>query len=366
METRKDYYSILGLTEEDKKLSGEEFQKKLKANYRQLSLKWHPDRNPGDKEAEEKFKEAAEAYSVLSDPQKKEEYDNPMSHFTFNGNMDMDDIMRHFQMTFGEDFGFTHFTSDGGFHNMRQKGSNIQGSVNITLEDVLNGVEKKVRFTRKKVCHTCNGTGVASYSREEKCPHCNGSGFLVQGYNMMAIRTTCPYCGGYGKIITNPCKDCGGTGLENEQIEKSFTVPKGAVNGMTLTIRGLGNEIPGDGNIPGDLNITIIQQPHPVFKRMGSDLMMKVNVSVTDAILGGNVRIITLSGKKLDVHIPRGSEEGKMLTVNGYGLPIYNSNSMGDLICVVHIVMPNKLNEKEVKLLEKLSKSDNFKSLRNG
>lgn len=364
MNERKDYYKILGLTEEDKKLPKDEFLKKVSKNYKKLAIQYHPDRNPGNKEAEEKFKEVNEANQVLSDYDgKKVEYDNPMSNFQFTGNMNMDDILRHFQMSFGDDFGFGSFGFGGG-GQMRQKGSNINGSVTVTLEDILNGVEKKIKFTRKKVCHTCNGTGKDKNSREETCPHCHGYGYITQGHSgFMMVRSTCPYCNGTGKIVINPCRTCGGDGLEDETIEKTFTLPKGVPDGMVFRMTGMGNEIPGNGNIPGDVNIVIHELPHPIFQREGDNLIMLLNVGVVDAILGSKVRIETLNKKKIDVTIPMGSEEGKHLTIPGYGLPIYKSNGFGDLICIVHILMPKKLGDKEVKLLEKLKGTDSFKHL---
>lgn len=361
MEERKDYYKILGLTEEDKKLPKDDFLKKLSKNYKKLAIQYHPDRNPGNKEAEEKFKEINEANQVLSDYDgKKVEYDNPMSNFRFSGNMNMDDILRHFQSTFGEDFGFESFGFDGG-EPLHKKGSNIRGTVNVTLEDVLNGSVKKVRYPRKKVCHSCNGTGKDGDSREEVCSHCQGRGFVVRGYGYMSLRTTCPYCQGSGKIVINPCKTCGGSGLEDEVVEKSLNIPKGVFGGMTFSMTGLGNEIQGKNSIPGDLNITINELQHPTFLRDGNNLIMKINVSVIDAILGTKKRITVLNGKKIDVTIPSCSEDGKQLIIKGYGLPQYGTNIPGDLICCVHIVMPRNLTEKDIKALEKINKSDSFK-----
>jgi len=349
MEERKDYYKILGV---DKNASLDE----IKAAYKKLAVKYHPDRNPGDKEAEKKFKDAAEAYDVLRDPNKRAEYDNPMSNFRFSGGMSMDDIMNHFRSTFGEDFGF------GGGGHSRMQGSDIQGRITFTLEDAFYGAKKKVRFTRKKVCHSCNGTGRGKDSREEPCPYCHGMGYIVQGNAMMQIRRTCPHCQGRGMVLVNPCKTCGGNGVEDETIEKSFDLPKGIVNGMSFSISGLGNEVPGEGNIPGDLVIIAIEQPHPVFARNGNDLVMQLNIGVIDAILGTKARILTLNGKKLDVNVPRGSEDGKHLVIPGYGLPVYGTSMTGNLVCVVHIVMPTKLNDKEVKKLEELRKLEHFKS----
>lgn len=361
MENRKDYYKILELTEQDKKLPKDEFLKKLSKNYKRLAVKYHPDRNPGDKSAEDKFKEINEANQVLSDYDgKKAEYDNPMSNFHFSGNMDMEEILRHFNMSFGDDFGFNPF----GFGGPRQqKGQDIEGHVSFTLEDVLNGVDKKVRYTKKKVCNTCHGSGKDSHSREEMCPHCHGIGFIQSGNGFMSIRQSCPYCHGSGKIVLNPCKTCGGSGLIDAPAEYSFRIPKGAKSGMVFQGIGLGNEIPGQGNIPGDLLVVAVESPHPVFTRQGNDLIIKVNVSVIDAILGTTVKIETIDKKKLKVTIPSGTEEGKLLLVSGYGLPEYGTGERGNLICSVHIVMPKKLSDKEIKALEKLRDSGSFRYL---
>ena len=361
MEERKDYYKILGLTEEDKKLPKDEFLKKLSKNYKKLAIKYHPDRNPGNKEAEEKFKQVNEANQVLSDYDgKKAEYDNPMGNFQFSGNMDMDEILRHFQMDFGDDFGFGHF-GFGGSEILR--GSDINGTISVTLEDIFNGVEKKIKITRKKSCHKCNGTGKGANSREEKCPHCHGLGFISQGHSFMVLKSTCPYCKGSGKMVLNPCDNCGGNGLEDEVIEKKFMIPKGVPDGIVFRMQGAGNEVKGNMGITGDVNIVIQELPHPKFQRNGNNLIMQLNIGVIDAMLGGKVRIETLNKKKIDITIPSGTEEGKHLLIPRYGLPIYQTDSYGDLVCIIHIVIPKKLNTKEIKALEKLRNSESFKSL---
>jgi molecular chaperone DnaJ len=360
---KKDYYKILELTEEDKNLPKEEFLTKLSKNFKRLAIKYHPDRNPDNKEAEEKFKEINEANQVLSDYDgKKREYDNPMGNFHFSGNMDMEEILRHFNMNFGSDFGFANFGFSNGY-NMPQKGTNIQGCVNISLEDVLNGVEKTIRYNRNKVCSTCQGTGKDSKSKEEKCPHCQGRGAFYQRFNNMTVQSTCPYCGGSGYVLVNPCHTCGGTGFETEVIKKTFKIPAGASDGMVFEFKGLGNDALGDYAVPGDLHVVIREIPHPVFKREGNNLVTTINVSVIDAIIGKKARLTTLNGKTIEITIPRLSEEGKRLVLDGFGLPDVNTGGIGKLICIIHIVMPKKLAEKDVRALEKLSKSPTFKDI---
>lgn len=357
---KKDYYKILELTEEDKNLPKEEFLAKLSKNFKRLAIKYHPDRNPDNKEAEERFKEINEANQVLSDYDgKKKEYDNPMGNFHFSGNMDMEEILRHFNMDFDSftNFGFSNRS------NMPQKGTNIQGHVNIRLEDVLNGVEKTIRYDRKKVCSTCQGTGKDSNSKEEKCPHCQGRGAFFQRFNNMTVQSTCHYCGGSGYVIVNPCHTCGGTGIETEVVKKTFRIPAGTSDGMVFEFKGLGNDALGGYGVPGDLHVVIRETPHPLFKREGNNLITTINVSVIDAIIGKKVRLTTLNGKTIEITIPRLSEEGKRLALDGFGLPDINTGEMGRLICIIHIVMPKNLTEKDVKVLEKLSKSPTFKDV---
>ena len=358
MAERKDYYKILGITEEEKKLTGDAFVKAIKPKYKKLALKYHPDRNPNNKEAEKKFKEAAEAFDVLSDEKKRSEYDNPMSGFSFGGtgNMNMDDIMKHFHTHFGFDdfFGTRN-------QNTIQKGATIRGSVTYTLEDALNGTTKKIRFTKQKVCTTCHGTGKDEHSRVETCPHCHGTGRIIRGNSFMQIQETCPTCKGQGYVVINPCKTCGGTGLEPETVEKSFGLPKGVQDGMTFIISNDGNEVPGEGNIPGDVVVILRELPHEKFKRDGNNLLMTIDVNVVDAILGGKQTVTTLNGKKVDITIPKGSEEGTKIRVSGHGLPQYQSSYVGDLICSIHIKIPKNLSDKDIKTLEKLKKSPTFK-----
>ena len=352
-ENRPDYYKILGLTEEDKNLPKDEFLKKAKTLYKKLAVQYHPDRNPGNKESEAKFKEAAEAYEVLSDYDgKKAQYDNPMSGFSFSGSgMTMEDIIRKFH----EKMGFDPFGNMG--FNETPQSPPINGTVTITLEEILTGCTKKVRYKKNVLCHTCHGTGKDANSKEQICPHCHGTGYMSRGTIGFTIQQTCPYCHGQGRIITNPCHTCGGNGIESIIAEKEFTVPAGVAEGMNYILRGEGSEYPN--TIPGDVYITFREAPHATFKRHGDNLYMRVPVNVLDAITGTKKTIETLSKRKVEIEIPQYTEEGKEIIVRGEGLPRYGAPGIkGNLICVVHIAMPKVMSSSDLKAINKLKKSD--------
>ena len=352
---RKDYYKILGVTDEEKKLTGDAFVKAIKPKYRKICLANHPDKNPGNKEAEERFKDAAEAYEVLSNKEKRAEYDNPMSNFRFSGSSNMEDILRHFSSSFG----FNPFHDFGFGQNTVQKGSSIRGTVTFTLEDVLNGFTKKVKFKKQVRCQNCHGTGKTSQTIEEACPHCHGLGMIRQSNGWMTMEQTCPHCGGTGKVIKNPCPSCGGSGLETQIVEESFTFPKGAISGLTVELKGRGHETATPNGINGDVYITLQEAPHQIFRRDGNDLLLDVNVGVLDAITGCKKKVKTLSGKTIEITIPQGSDEYNEIYVTGEGLPQYNSNIVGDLVCKLHIVMPKSLTDKQKKLINNLKKTFN-------
>lgn len=351
---KKDYYKILNLSEDDKKLPKEEFLKKEKKNFKALAIKYHPDKNPNNKDAEIKFKDINEAHQVLSDYDgKKQEYDNPMSNFQFAGFSGMDDILKHFASSFGfhsfDNFGFI------------QKGANIRGTVTFTLEDVLNGFTKKVKFNKQVKCHTCHGTGKSPQTTEETCPYCRGTGQLKSSSGWMTMIETCPHCHGTGKIIKNPCHNCNGTGLEVKTTEETFTFPKGAIDGFTAELKGKGHEAPTPNGVPGDVYIVLKELEHPKFQRHGDNLVTTVNVDVCDAISGCKKIIQTLSGESVTITIPQGVEESYQITLTGHGLPSYDSLIVGDLICKVHIVMPKNLTDKQKKAVENLKKILNGK-----
>lgn len=354
MEEKKDYYKILDI---DKNLPEDEFKKVLRKNYKRLCLKYHPDKNPGDKEAEDSFKDINEAYQVLSDPQKRSEYDNPMSGFHFSGNPNMDDVFQQFSSSFG-------FNPFGGFGfgpnpNVKTKGRPISGTITFTLEDAFYGKVKTFKFKKSVVCHNCHGTGKDKHTTEETCQYCHGYGRIRQSSGYVTVEQTCPHCGGSGKIITNPCSTCDGTGLEYIQVEQNFEISKGASDGMTFTLSEIGNEILWEGNLKGDVVITLKQVPHDKFGRNGDNLSMTLNIPLLDAILGTTITIETISKKNVEVTIPQCSKEGDIITLKGEGLPNFVSNVLGDLLCTIHLIMPDSLSEEELELYKTIKKLNN-------
>ena len=361
MADTKDYYKILGV---DKSASQDE----IKKAFRKLSVKWHPDRNNGSKEAEAKFKEIAEAYEVLGDEAKRKEYDNPKSKFEFHTNggpdfahMNMDDIFKHFHMR-GNPFA----DFDFGFNQQQDKpikGGNIRINMKLTLEEVMNGCTKKIRIKRFEPCTHCNGTGMTAESRRKTCKTCGGTGTAFDPNGFM-IQRKCPTCGGSGYIIENPCKYCNGHGVvQNSTSEISFTIPRGVEDGMQIEYAGLGNASPHGKGTNGSLIVTIEIKEHDVFEKQGRDLVFDLNVNVVEAMLGCTKEINTLDGKTIKVKIPQGTSSGSELRFKGYGLPRYGNTigSLGNMIGIVSVTVPKTLNDNERKLIEELKKQEHFK-----
>lgn len=354
---KKDYYKILGLSEEDKKLQGDSFKSKLKKCYKKKALDLHPDRQHGKsdaekKEAEEKFKEVAEAYEVLSDDTKRSQYDNPMSGFgsAFGGFNGFEDIMNGF-----DPFGF-----NMGGAPKNPKGQTIRITIGATLEELYNGVTKQIKYKKNTKCSNCGGSGMTKESRKETCSHCGGTGqFFSQNGGWQTI-STCPYCGGKGSTIINPCKTCGGGGLVEEPITVDITIPKNAPDGIQLVLKGYGGDAP-NGGIPGDLLVVIREMPHAKFARQGNDLYFKLEVPVLDALVGGNVVVTTIDGKQLSAKIQQGVSEGAKIRFSGKGMPINESKTaFGDMFGVVTLKMPQKLNATEIETLKTLQGKGNF------
>jgi molecular chaperone DnaJ len=363
---KRDYYEVL---EVKKNATPEE----IKKAYRQQALKYHPDRNPGDKAAEEKFKEAAEAYEVLSDPQKKARYDQ-FGHAGLGGaagggfsggGMTMEDIFSHFGDIFS-DFGFGGF---GGFgtrgRGQRQvnKGSNLRVKVRLTLEEIEKGVEKKLKVSKYIPCDECHGTGAKGGSSYSTCSTCRGSGQVTRITNtflgQMSTTQVCPSCNGEGKIITNKCHKCAGEGVLRGEEVIPVKIPGGVAEGMQLSVSGKGNAA-RRGGINGDLLVMIEEEHHRELIRDGNDLLYNLYLSVGQATLGAHVEIPTLDGR-VKIKIEPGTQPGKILRLRGKGLPEVNSYGKGDLLVSINVWIPKNLNREEKKILEKLDESPNFK-----
>ena len=364
---RKNYYNILGITEDEKKLQGAEFEKILKKKYRKIALENHPDKNPGDKKAEEKFKEAAEAYEVLGDEKKRKDYDNPASNFDFRasggpdfGGMNMEDILRHFNMG-GFDFGF----GDEKQRKRSVKGGSIRLNFKLTLEEMFSGVTKKFRYTRHELCDTCGGSGMTENSRRKTCKSCGGTGNVFTsaggGFMNISMTRTCPTCGGNGYVIENPCSKCSGHGIVQKENQTEVKIPAGAEHGQTLVMAGLGNFPPHGEGVAGDLLIYIEQIQHDRFERIGDDLFVELEVPIAKSILGCTINVETIDGKEISAKIPPLTHNGTQLRFKGYGMPNIRSGVRGNMIGIVKHVLPEKLDEEDKKLLEQLSKRENFK-----
>lgn len=353
MAERKDYYKILGITDDEKKLQGDEFEKVVKKKYRLNAIKYHPDKQQGKtekekSEAEEKFKEVSEAYEVLSDSQKRQEYDNPMSGFSGFGGFDPFDMM--------SEFGF------GSMNRGPVKGQNMRITIDVTLLELYNGITKKIKYKRNGVCKKCGGSGKSSNTRIEKCPKCNGTGQFVTRNGFMQTITTCPNCGGRGTWMVNPCTECHGNGLSLEEIELEITIPKGAVDGLKMSAQGQGCAPPNGKGIYGDLIVILNEVEHKQFERHGNDLVFDLELPVIDAILGCDKEVSTLDGRRLTTKISPLTEDGTQIRFGGQGMPVYGRDGMyGSMIGVVRVMMPKSLNEEEKKLLNELKTKENFK-----
>ena len=348
---KKDYYDILGV---DRKASASE----IKKAYRKMALKYHPDKNPDDKEAEEMFKKAAEAYEVLSDPDKRARYDQ-FGHAAFDGaggfgggGMNMDDIFSQFGDIFGGAFGGG-FSGFGGTRQRIVKGSNLRIKVNLSLEEVAQGVEKRVKVKRKVK---------APGTTYRTCSTCNGSGQMTRITNTilgrMQTSTTCSSCAGAGQTIDNRPAGADGQGMILEEETVSIKIPPGVVDGMQLKVTGKGNEAPGSG-ISGDLLVVISEKPHDTLQREGDNLHYDLYVSLPDAILGASREIDTVSGK-VRIKVEPGIQSGKILRLRGKGIPSINGYGKGDLLVHVNVWTPRTLNKDQKAFFESMREDEHF------
>ena len=370
MAEKRDYYEVLGVGKNATK-------DELKKAYRKLAIKYHPDKNPGDKEAEEKFKEAAEAYDVLSDDDKRRRYDQyghaGVGGAAGGGFTDVNDIFSHFGDIFGDFFGggasFGGFGGGGGRRQVVRKGSNLRVKVKLSLEDVVKGTERKIKITKKVACTACGGTGAASPKDIQDCPDCKGTGYVIRMVNgifgRMQQQTACGRCGGEGKIITHKCATCGGEGVVDAEETVSLKIPAGVADGMQLNMAGKGNAA-RHGGVNGDLLVWITEEENPDFERDGNDLIYDLHISFPDAVLGATAEIPTVEGP-VKIKIEEGTQPGKILRLRGKGVPDVNGYGRGDLLVQVHVFVPKSVSKDDKKLLEKMQESDAFKpSKKNG
>lgn len=370
--SKRDYYDILGVS---KSSSPEE----IKKAYRKLAIKYHPDKNPDDHTAEDKFKEAAEAYEILSNPEKKQRYDH-YGHAGVGGaagggggygggGMNMEDIFSQFGDIFGGGGGspFESFFGGqqrGGASGRRvAKGSNLRIKVKLTLEEIAHGAEKKIKVNKQVVCKTCDGSGAKDKSSISTCKSCGGSGSVRRVTNtilgQMQTTSTCPTCNGSGTQITSKCTSCHGEGTVRGEETISINIPAGVSDGMQLSMSGKGNAAP-NGGIPGDLIILIEETPHEFLKREGNNVVYDLHLSIVDAALGFSAEVPTIDGKA-KIKIEPGTQSGKLLRLKGKGIPEVNSYHRGDQIIHVNIWTPKALSSEERAILEKLRDSANFK-----
>ena len=366
MAQKRDYYEVLGV---DKNATEDQ----IKKAYRTIAIKYHPDRNPGNKEAEEKFKEAAEAYDVLHDPQKRQQYDT----FGFNGpgagggfggfgtSMNMDDIFSMFGDIFGGHAGF------GGFGGGRrgpqvQRGSDLRLKVRLSLDEIAHGVTKKSKVRKDLTCSHCQGSGAAPGSTSEQCPTCHGSGVITHTtqsiFGMMQTQGVCPTCNGEGTVIKNKCPHCHGTGIEKGEEVVEIKIPAGVAEGMIVNVPGKGNAGPHKG-VNGDIQVFIEEEENDTFVRDDNNLIYNLLLDFPTAALGGEVEIPTIEGTKLKVKMEPGTQPGKTLRLRGKGLPAVQGygRGNGDLVVNVSVYIPKELSREEKAAIEQFRQSDNFK-----
>ncbi len=365
--SKRDYYEILGV---GKSSSTDE----IKKAYRKVAMQYHPDRNPGDKSAEEKFKEAAEAYEVLSDQDKRSQYDR-FGHAGVSGNgrghaPNMDDIFSQFGDIFGDDI-FGSFFGGGGGTRTRGgqraargvRGSNLRVKLKLTFEEIAKGVTKNIKVKKYVSCHTCHGSGAKDKGSVQNCGTCGGSGQVRKVTNtflgQMQTVTTCPTCNGEGTTITAKCTTCRGEGRVFGEETVTIDIPAGVQEGMQLNISGRGNA--GErGGMPGDLIILIEEEQHKELQREGLNVAYELHISFTDAVFGTQLEIPTIDGRA-KIKIPPGTQSGKIFRLKGKGFPAVNSYEKGDQLVHVNVWTPQNISSEERTLLEKLGKSPNFK-----
>lgn len=350
MAEKRCYYEVLGVqtTASDREIAGA---------YRKLAIKFHPDSHPGDEEATSKFKEAAEAYEVLSDGEKRGRYDQ-FGHAGVNGQagsyQSVDDILDAFgDMFSGGVFG--DLFGGGGRRGGRRirRGADVRCDVTLDLEEAASGVSKQVSFRRSKVCGTCKATGAKPGSSKETCRRCGGRGQLVQSAGILRVQTRCPSCEGAGAVITDPCGDCRGSGYTSSRVTLDVRIPPGVDSGNRVRVAGEGEPSP-DGGPPGDCYCFITVREHHLFHRDGQQLILQLPISYSQAALGAQIEVPTLDGPE-DLKVPGGSQTGDVFRLRGHGMPDPHGGSRGDLLVQTVIEVPKKLSKPQRELLEQLA-----------
>lgn len=360
---KRDYYEVLGL---DKDASQED----IKRAYRKVAVSNHPDRNPGDTEAEERFKEATEAYEILADQEKRQAYDQ----FGFagvegmgggggaggqGGAQDFSSVFRDFEDIFG-DFGdiFGSFFGGGGGRRRStgaQRGADLQYTLEIPFEDAVFGKKVDISYEKKVACSSCGGSGASGGSGKKTCPTCGGSGQVRRSSGFFSIASPCPTCSGEGFVIENPCEVCGGTGIQSKQQKVKVSIPAGIESGKRINIPGQGDAGP-NGGPPGDLYVLIRVKPHEYFERRGSDLYCVIPITFTQAALGSEIQVPTIDGKRVKVKVPAGTQNGKTMRLKNEGVPyLHNANKRGDMYIKLRVDVPKKLSSKEKELMKQLA-----------
>jgi molecular chaperone DnaJ len=366
--SKRDYYEILGVV---KGASAED----IKKSYRKVAMQFHPDRNPGDKAAEEKFKEAAEAYEILSDADKRAQYDryghaglgnNGRGGFN-GGNMNMDDIFSQFGDIFGDDlfgsfFGGGGRRGGGGSRSRGVRGSNLRVKIKLNYEEIAKGVTKNIKVKKYVTCNTCSGSGAKDKGSVQTCSTCGGSGQVRKVSNtflgQMQTVTTCPTCNGEGSIVTAKCGSCKGEGRVYGEETVTIDIPAGVQEGMQLSVGGRGNA--GErGGAPGDLIILIEEEQHAELHRDGLNVAYELHITFADAVFGLNAEVPTIDGKA-KIKIPAGTQSGKIFRLKGKGFPAVNSYEKGDQLIHVNVWTPQHVTAEEKAILEKLNDSPNF------
>ncbi len=345
MTTRRDYYEILGVSR-----SADE--EEVKRAYRRLALQYHPDRNPDDPDAEQRFKEAAEAYDVLRDPQKRSRYDqfgfDGLNANGFHGFSSTEDVFSSFSEMFG-DFFRTGF-SGRGRGPRPQAGDDLRYNLGISFREAARGIETVLKIPKEVVCSDCNGSGSAPGTSPETCRHCQGTGQIHQSQGFFRIAVTCPICRGHGTVITKPCSACRGRGVVEHVRELSVRIPAGVDSGNRLRLRGEGD--PGKyGGPPGDLYVVVTVEEDKVFRRQGQDIVYATEVSVVQAALGDKIDVPTLEDEPLAMEIPKGTQGGEVFRLKGQGLPHLGSAHKGDLLVEVKVKTPTGLSKRQEELL---------------